>query len=79
MITVENSGALIASRTKGAGKMADVKIKATRTMMVGGAAVLAGEEVTVDERVAKSLLQRGVAVPAGKQEKGGKDKGEGDK
>ena len=47
------------------------KVKITSATMVNGAAVAVGETVEIDDRLAKDLLRRGRAVPAGEQNKGG--------
>lgn len=47
--------------------MAQVKI--TSATMIGGAAVPAGEIVEIGEGLAKDLMRRGRAVPAGEQVK----------
>lgn len=68
MLTVENAGALVESRRNDkVGNMAQVKI--TSATMINGAAVGMGEVVEIDDRLAKDLMRRGRAVPAGGQEK----------
>ena len=47
------------------------KVKIISATMIKGAAVSVGETVELDERLAKDLLRRGRAVPAGEQTKGG--------
>lgn len=50
------------------------KVKITSATMIKGVAVAAGETVDIDERLAKDLLRRGRAVPAGEQVKDDNDK-----
>ena len=45
------------------------KVKITGATMVNGAAVGVGEVVELDDRLARDLLRRGRAVPAGEQTK----------
>ena len=47
------------------------KVKIISATMIKGEAVFVGETVELDERLAKDLLRRGRAVPAGEQTKGG--------
>lgn len=45
------------------------KVKIISATMIKGEAVSVGETVELDERLAKDLLRRGRAVPAGEQVK----------
>lgn len=56
------------------------KMKITSATMIGGAAAGVGEVVNIDDKLAKDLMRRGRAVPAGEQTKetGGGKKTEGD-
>jgi hypothetical protein len=71
VLTTENSGSLVevSRKNKGVGIMAKVKI--ISATMIKGKAVAVGETVELDERLAKDLLRRGRAVPAGEQTKSG--------
>lgn len=54
------------------------RVKITSATMINGSAVSAGETVDIDERLAKDLLRRGRAVPAGEQKKSTEPSGKGE-